>query len=229
MVRERSKPEGKRLTGFLVGFGFFALAAGMYFQNPDIQIPVALPEAEVTPEQIRPGAWREALGDPPTITTAGFTQRCNDCHTLFEAERDPGRELVQHTHIQLRHGTNDSCLNCHDRTNRERLAVRNGDPVPFADVAQLCAQCHGPVYRDWLKGTHGKRIGAWDPASPNSVKLTCSQCHDPHSPAYAPMTPLPAPNTLRMGDPKSHHHAVARSPLRRWRVEEGDSGHGEDH
>jgi hypothetical protein len=63
----------------------------------------------------------------------------------------------------------------------------------------VCAKCHGPAYRDWQKGTHGKTLGSWQ-AGDSRRRLGCTECHDPHSPAYPRIVPLPAPTTLRMGD-----------------------------
>jgi len=207
------------------------VAAILLLVNPQVGIPLVPSVEPVSADQISPGARRIALGDPPITRLGAITQRCSDCHVLFETEREPGRDLVQHTEIQLRHGSNDTCLNCHDRGDRERLAIRNAEPVGFADVAQLCSQCHGPVYRDWAKGAHGKTIGAWDLTSSDAVRLSCTQCHDPHSPAYEAMAPLPGPNTLRMGDPHANHNAAhpdQRNPLRRWRTSEGADEHGKD-
>lgn len=233
MTTQASKSGMKPPTaGYLVALGFWILALAVFFGSSGDATPVLTQAVSVEPERLAPGAYRTAMSDPPTLTNGAVTQRCSDCHTLFESEREPGRALVQHTDIRLRHGSNNACLNCHDRKDREKLTLRNADPVGFADVARLCAQCHGPVYRDWIKGAHGKTIGAWDPASPASVRLTCSQCHDPHSPAYAPIEPLPGPNTLRMGNQRASHHAVRineNSPLQRWRMRANDAPTGGDH
>jgi len=99
--------------------------------------------------------------------------------------------------------------------------------VPFSDVQSLCAQCHGPVFRDWERGTHGKTLGAWDLSSPDAHRLTCTECHNPHSPAYEPIEPLPGPNTLRMGEQhkKAHGaHENERNPLRKWVTHNRDGG-----
>jgi len=117
------------------------------------------------------------------------------------------------------HGDNDSCLNCHAKDDREKLALRNGGLVGFDHVEQLCAQCHGPIYNDWERGTHGKTIGYWDLTSGESIKLSCTQCHDPHQPTYQGMKPLPGPNTLRMGDKHGGHDQIdENNPLQRWRL-----------
>jgi len=112
---------------------------------------------------------------------------------------------------------NTRCVNCHDVTNRELLTLRDGSTVAYAQTPLLCAQCHGTTYRDWQKGTHGKTLGSWKTDSASQRRLSCNECHDPHSPRYAPYEPLPGPNTLRMGM-QAHEggHGPERSPLRRW-------------
>lgn len=221
------------IAGYFVGVGFLITAVALAVQSPTADIPI-IEKPEVRAEQIMPGQRRVALNDPPVINTGQFDQRCNDCHTLFKTNRDPESELRQHTHVKLSHGNNDACLNCHDNDNRERLTLRGGKTVGYDQVEQLCAQCHGPVYRDWQLGTHGKTVGYWDTNLGESIKLKCSQCHDPHRPAYDPITPLPGPNTFRMGDQHTEHEMInERNPLTRWRLldhaNSHDSDHGGDH
>jgi len=168
----------------------------------------------------RPGAGPDS-GDPPVIRIGGYDQRCDDCHKLFASvpERTRGRPRTQHTEIDLRHGLNDGCLNCHDIAERERLRLHSGETVPFSEVAQLCAQCHGPVYRDWELGVHGKTVGAWNPELDQPVRYTCTNCHDPHAPAYPGIEPLPAPNTLRLEHDHDDAHleiGLERNVLLRW-------------
>ncbi len=233
MPEPKSESAKSPIAGYVVGFGFLLTAGALAMMPPSV-IPLhEMPQ--VRPEQIEPGAFRVALSDPPMISTGTFDQRCSDCHTLFENTRPPGRALQQHTEIKLSHGSNDGCLNCHDKGNREKLTLRGGGLVGYDQVEQLCAQCHGPVYRDWENGTHGKTLGYWDTSLGEAVKLSCTQCHDPHSPAYKPMPALPGPNTLRMGDHDSDHGSLAdeKNPLQRWHFNEksdaDDAEHGGDH
>jgi hypothetical protein len=93
---------------------------------------------------------------------------------------------------------NDWCFNCHDVAERERLVLQDTTTVMFVEVPVLCAQCHGTTYRDWQRGMHGKTTGSWDKASGNQRRLLCTECHNPHGPAYGKLVPLPGPNTLRM-------------------------------
>lgn len=233
----KSNTQNKKLpvAGFFVGIGFLITAGALLATGLSVDIPL-VEKPMVRAEQIVPGAFRVALTDPPIVNLGTYDQRCNDCHSLFENEREDDRALTQHTNVVLEHGNNDACLNCHDKDNREKLTLRGGKTVGYDHVEKLCAECHGPIYRDWQSGAHGKTIGYWNTDLGEAVKLKCSECHDPHHPAYAPMVPLPGPNTLRMGDQHSGHGELidSRNPLQRWRLlEEGstshDAGHGGDH
>jgi hypothetical protein len=63
-------------------------------------------------------------------------------------------------------------------------------------------------------------MGYWnkDLGIPN--RLTCTQCHDPHRPAFAKFQPLPRPHTLRMEaiprTPGVGHAHGKTNPLRTW-------------
>src|SRR5436190_5125 len=56
--------------------------------------------------------------------------------------------------------------------------------------------CHGPTYRDWEIGIHGRKSGYWDKRLGAAVRQDCTSCHDPHSPAFPSLTPGPGPNPL---------------------------------
>lgn len=197
------KPGGR--SGLAVGLGFLALAAWLYFASPPATIPLT-PMIVVSKDLLVPGARRHPIGDPPWAMIGGYKHGCNDCHRLFDSPPVLERALFQHASIRLNHGLNNRCLNCHDRANRDRLQLRDGTLVGFDQVPLLCAQCHGTVYRDWQRGSHGKTMGAWEVSTGLQHRLTCNDCHDPHSPAYPPMAPLPGPHTLRMTDQSFHGH-----------------------
>ncbi|MBL9140747.1 MAG: hypothetical protein JNK53_02670, partial [Phycisphaerae bacterium] len=118
------------------------------------------PAHSVNPDNLAVGPGRIAMTDPAQIMVEGFEQNCNGCHQIFQPVPHTERALTYHQEIVLSHGMNDRCLNCHDADNREMLTLRDGSTVPFADTPQLCAQCHGTVYRDWQRGTHGKTLGS---------------------------------------------------------------------
>ncbi|MCP3902209.1 MAG: hypothetical protein GY715_01125 [Planctomycetes bacterium] len=203
-------------TGLIVGF--LAVAAWFVFGSKPVDIPgtltAAVSERDLSTDPLRVG--RMHVGE---ITIGSFTRRCGECHDLFPSGDDAPRERTEHQHVVLDHGLNDRCFNCHDRENRDRLALRGGVTISYEEVPRLCAKCHGPTYRDWQRGMHGRTTGSWDPGAPNHARLVCSDCHSPHAPAYAPLRPLPGPRTLRMGGGEREVHGEAVEhvdPLRKW-------------
>lgn len=212
------------LVAWLLGPVFFGLAAWFVFGSPLMSVPLG-GTPPVDRAVFAAGSRRTAMSDPPQTAIAGYGHTCNDCHRLFDSPPVAPRVLMQHTGVVLDHGMNDRCFNCHDERDRELLVLMNGQTLSFAETARLCAQCHGTVYRDWERGTHGKTLGSWDAESGAQRRLRCNECHDPHSPAYEPLRPLPGPSTLRMGDQSvAHDHGGGGSPLRRNR-----SGSGAHH
>jgi len=199
-----------------IGPVFIALAAWLAFAGPKADIPRG--DVHLVPrESIRPGAFRTALADPTKAVVGGQQRPCSECHRLFAPANEQPRAMVQHKDVVMHHGMNTRCLNCHDGADRDKLVLHNGELVSFLEAPRLCSQCHGTVYRDWQKGMHGKTMGSWDASSGHLERLRCVECHDPHSPAYTPMEPLPGPNTMRMGDQTRHEEpAKKHAPLRRY-------------
>jgi hypothetical protein len=103
------------------------------------------------------------------------------------------RKLVEmHDDIVLHHDEEHRwCLDCHDADNRDRLRLAGGQLIEFSQSYLLCGQCHGDKLRDWKVGVHGKRTGSW-----NGKKqyLLCIHCHNPHSPRFKPLKPMPPPD-----------------------------------
>ncbi|KWT91816.1 cytochrome c3 family protein [Candidatus Magnetominusculus xianensis] len=131
--------------------------------------------------------------DIPKLTTTKppFTEGifpCSSCHASMPPNKEK-RVLAFHPDIQLKHGGN-WCLDCHDSANRDMLHLANGDLIPFDKVYQMCGQCHGNIYRDWKTGIHGKRTGYWNG---DKTYYLCVNCHNPHSPKFKPIKPLPVP------------------------------------
>lgn len=199
---------------------FLIVAVAFWFGPQSVYIP--LPDlAPVNAASFSSEPQRKILGDPPMAFVNGFDRTCMDCHRIIETDSAPRKNLIQHTDIKLNHGLNDGCLNCHDKDNRDRLAIRGGKTIPFTQTQLLCSQCHGPTYRDWQRGVHGKTLGHWDESQGPLHRLLCTECHDPHAPAFKPYVPLPGPSTLRMGDPNSVHYipdpeSTKHNPLRTW-------------
>jgi hypothetical protein len=100
-----------------------------------------------------------------------------------------------------------------------------GTEIPFDQPQLLCANCHGPVYRDWQHGSHGRSNGYWDASRGPMTRRKCIECHDPHQPPFPPMKPAPPPNTLRLVEMAPPEHVPAESPLRVY--ERSDRGPAE--
>ena len=176
---------------------------------------------------------RTPLSHPPRIDLNGFERGCEDCHALFESgERAHGArsdsDKVQHKDIVLSHGTNDRCLGCHHGEDRDHLSLLDGTPIRFDEAERLCRECHGLVGRDWEAGTHGRTHGSWVTGSPEQHRLTCTECHDPHAPAFPAVVPLPAPHTLRLPPPEARPHHPAEPLWPRSAIEAARHGKAHD-
>ena len=165
------------------------------------------------------------LREQPTILVlGGVEQRCNDCHDVFDSDVFVERPLRQHEHVVLDHGLNDRCYNCHHYEDRELLVLHDGRGVPFEQSALLCGKCHGPTYRDWERGVHGRTDGYWSQAHGEARRLTCIECHDPHAPAFPALEALPGPHAWRA--PSEAPPTPDLDPLESWL---GRGGHGGGH
>jgi hypothetical protein len=124
-------------------------------------------------------------GKPPTL-------RFDEKHNLIIPE--------EHSDIVMGHGRNNRnniCTNCHDETNLELFQTRDGRELKFSESTELCGSCHGPTYRDWDAGAHGRTSGYWNRGMGPIVRKDCVSCHNPHSPKFPGRPPAPAPHTLR--------------------------------
>jgi hypothetical protein len=180
-----------RVTGLLLVALLTAVTA------PSDWIPawaqVYEPTLEPTPpkEDIAPGPEFPVPIKPLPVTITP----CRACHGK---EKDfpvnfKRREALQvHRNIRLNHGgVRVWCLDCHHPDNRNYLLpLSDGQPITFDTSYQLCGKCHGTQFRDWRNGIHGKRTGHWNG---DKTYLLCVSCHDPHSPKFKPLEPMPAP------------------------------------
>ncbi len=140
------------------------------------------------------------------LTRMGWSYNCMECHKLFPAQWTHS-QYVEHKNIQLNHGKNRFCLNCHHSVERNTFVDYDGSVIPEAHVVDLCAKCHGPAHRDWQAGVHGRRNGYWQKDKGTQTRLRCIQCHDPHNPKFKPIKPLTAPTyPKRAAKPKSAEH-----------------------
>jgi hypothetical protein len=138
-----------------------------------------------------------------------------DCYTCHEKGKPPvlrfdaQHNIVvpkEHEDVVMGHGShnrNNNCFNCHDEQNLELLQTRDGRQVKLAESPTLCGSCHGPTYRDWEAGAHGRTGGYWDRAAGPIKRQICVDCHNPHRPKIPPRKPAPGPHLL---------HPVAEVP-----------------
>jgi hypothetical protein len=131
---------------------------------------------------------------------------CYACHEKgkpLKLEFDAESNVIlakEHSDIHMGHGKhkrNNNCFNCHDETNLEVLQTRDGHQVKLVDSPGLCGSCHGPTYRDWEAGVHGRTSGYWKRDLGAIDRKVCTSCHDPHSPAFPGREPAPGPHLLR--------------------------------
>jgi hypothetical protein len=132
-----------------------------------------------------------------------------DCYVCHEKGKPPplrydtNQNLIipkEHSDIVMGHGShgrNNNCFNCHNETNLELLQTRDGQPVTFSESPRLCGSCHGPTYRDWEAGAHGRISGHWDHRLGAPERKLCVNCHNPHSPRFPSRQPAPGPHPLR--------------------------------
>jgi hypothetical protein len=139
-----------------------------------------------------------------------------DCYGCHEKGKPPplrydtNHNLIiptEHSNITMQHGRhnrNNNCFNCHDEQNLDLLQTRDGHEVKLADSPPLCGSCHGPTYRDWEAGVHGRTSGYWNHTQGAFRRQLCVDCHNPHQPKIPPRTPAPGPHPL--------HPVVAKKP-----------------
>ncbi|MBI2432936.1 MAG: hypothetical protein HYV26_08700 [Candidatus Hydrogenedentes bacterium] len=141
---------------------------------------------------------------PLRFHKAGFDYRCTECHLSILPPARQNPQLPEHANIVLEHGMNTNCLNCHHPKNRDAYVDHEGGEIPSDQPARLCSKCHGPTYREWELGIHGRANGYWDTRQGPRERLLCVQCHDPHAPRFKPMTPEAPPQRTRFAARAEH-------------------------
>ena len=113
---------------------------------------------------------------------------CFICHAYWvpiPRTEQTSQPRFAHANIVLNHGKNDRCYNCHMISDRNKYVADDGSAIMTQLPEQLCSRCHGLIYNDWLSGTHGKWTGMWQSiADKGRITYSCTECHDPHDPAF---------------------------------------------
>jgi hypothetical protein len=132
-----------------------------------------------------------------------------DCYVCHDKKKPPqlrfdaNHNLVvpeEHKDIVMghgRHNRNNLCYNCHDEANLEVFQTRDGRQLKLSESTPLCGSCHGPTYRDWEAGAHGRTSGYWNRQLGPITRQDCVACHNPHAPAFPGRKPAPGPHPLR--------------------------------
>ena len=175
--------------------------------------PPALPLVDA--DFLKTETWRRSYADLVNAKEDTSNFDCYTCHEegkKQELRYDAKQQLVipdEHSDIVMGHGThgrNNNCFNCHNDENLLRLQPRDGHSLKFEESTVLCGSCHGPTYRDWEAGMHGRTSGYWDRSQGPFKKQDCVNCHNPHSPKFPGRKPAPPPNYLR------EQHAQPETP-----------------
>lgn len=130
------------------------------------------------------------LARQPRLTKAP----CVSCHTQpLAAMRWNGSDgrATAHWQVDLVHAPPSvmGCTTCHATADVNELRTLTGTAVLFDHAYEICAQCHSTQKADWEGGAHGKRAGGW---TPPRVVFNCTECHNPHRPAFASRWPAHA-------------------------------------
>jgi hypothetical protein len=136
-------------------------------------------------------------GEPVTVA-------CSTCHSLRAP--DPANRIAAdlgefHQGLTFVHGTT-VCGSCHGAARYDALRLADGRALPFPEVMTLCGQCHGRQAESYEHGAHGGMTGYWDLLRGPRARNGCTDCHDPHAPAFPAMRPTFKPRD-RFLDPSS--------------------------
>ncbi len=203
---ELPKPPSQRWAFVLAGVGCtFLVLAVLFVGNLWGRTPVkaAIPLVDVKFLATTP--WRQSYGD---LVAAKEDLSDFDCYGCHEKNKPPpirydaNQKIIipkEHSDIVMGHGSHDRnnlCYNCHNEANLLTLQVRDGRELKFNESPALCGSCHGPTYRDWEAGAHGRTSGFWDTKAGPTKRLACVSCHNPHAPDIPTREPAPGPHSL---------------------------------
>lgn len=190
------------LTGLCLAF---LTLAGLFLLDlwgrPAPLVPIPPVEAEFTnTATVRMSAAELNRTGGDTSGLQCYT--CHDPKKPVKLEFDDQQNVVlakEHEDIVMGHGQhhrNNNCFNCHDETNLELLQTRDGRQLKLEESTPLCGSCHGPTYRDWERGVHGRTSGYWQRTAGLITREDCVSCHNPHAPQFPSRAPAPGPHPL---------------------------------
>ncbi len=134
---------------------------------------------------------KDARGNPVMVSCA----TCHDTRQTDFTINDASKLDEFHKGMKYAHG-GQTCMSCHNADDYNTFRRADGQPLDFSQSMQLCAQCHGPQYRDYQNGSHGGMTGYWDLKQGPRERNHCTDCHDPHHPAYPQVMPVFPPKPV---------------------------------
>jgi hypothetical protein len=171
-------------------------------------------EVRKAPSERFPVTIRRPQG-PPTIVlqqpdALGRSGRiaCSTCHSLRAANlenRQPSDFDEFHQNLKTAHG-DLACYSCHNPDDTDTLRLADGRQVEYANVINLCRQCHGAQAEAYARGFHGGMAGYWDLTRGQRVRNNCVDCHDPHRPQFPMMQPTFKPRDRFLTPSDGHGH-----------------------
>ena len=164
-------------------------------RDPGVGLALAQPRGDLQPsaeEPVNETGLEFPVPPKPLPKTITPCRACHGPEQDFPLNVQRREGLLVHGNIKLNHGgVRVWCLDCHHPDDRNYLLpLSDGLPIEFEKSHLLCGKCHGTKFRDWRYGIHGRRTGSWNAAK--SYHL-CVHCHDPHSPRFKPIEPMPPP------------------------------------
>jgi len=196
---------------------FFALAA-LLTKNLWGHLPPKQNIPLVDKKFLETTPWRQTYADLVKAKEDLSDYDCYGCHEKNKPPQiryDANQKIIipkEHSDIVMGHGSHDrnnNCFNCHNEQNLLTLQVRDGREVKFDNIPALCGSCHGPNLRDWEAGAHGRTSGYWDRGKGDILRLSCANCHNPHSPRIPTREPAPGPHPLRTPTPAAESAEAA--------------------
>jgi len=196
-----------RTTAVLLVLTGIFVALTLAFARQRWERPAALnPLPLVDPARITPTTIRTSYLQLIRLKADLSDFECYTCHEKGKPPTlrfDTAQNLIvpnEHSDVVMAHGShnrNNNCFNCHNERNLLLLQTRDGRELKLEESPPLCGSCHGPTYRDWEAGAHGRTGGYWDRSRGELRRQICVDCHNPHSPRIPTLKPLPGPHPLR--------------------------------
>ena len=179
MKHEKTARDAQKIIPLVIITIFFVLFAIGFTISGFSKMP------DNTPDQLDIAFHTPETARSKILETKTLVGNCFICHMGMIPDPDVVQPEFSHKSIELVHGRNDRCYNCHLISDRNLFTPDYGPGIVHRNVQDLCRRCHGIIYNDWENGTHGSKRGQWQHADEFNTKTSvCTECHDPHSPKF---------------------------------------------